>query len=114
MTDVSVTRSDGSQALAARWQDFSRWWLAELRETVPPGWLNWVDGDAVPKLLVWRDRDHAVCRLASVSGPLETRIPLHRFGAAALDAWLVECGLRRDQILAGPVIGRDLFFLRDR
>jgi general secretion pathway protein L len=38
---------------------------------------------------------------------------LHRFGAAALDAWLAECGLRRDQVIVGPVVGRDLFLQRD-
>ena len=26
-------------------------------------------------------------------------------------AW--KCGLRREQVMVGPVIGRDLFFLRD-
>jgi general secretion pathway protein L len=84
-----------------------------LRETVPSGWINWIDGDAKPRLLIWRDRDLIVCRLASAAGPVETRLPLSRFGAAALNAWLAECGLRREQVIVGPVIGRDLFFLRD-
>jgi general secretion pathway protein L len=113
MADVSVVRSGGFHALAARGQDFSRWWLSELRETVPSSWLNWLDGDAMPRLLVWRDRDFVVCRLASVAGPVETRLPLHRFGAASVNTWLAECGLRRDQVIIWPEVGRDLFFLRD-
>jgi general secretion pathway protein L len=113
MADISVARSDGFHVLAAWWQGFSRWWLSELRETVPSGWLSWVDGDAMPRLLIWRDRDLVVCRLASAAGPVETRLPLHRFGVAAVKDWLAECGLRREQVIVGPVIGRDLFFLRD-
>jgi general secretion pathway protein L len=113
MVNVSVARSDGFHALAARWQDFSRWWCSELRELVPPGWLSWVDGDAVPKLLIWRDHDIVCCRLASASGPVEARFPLRGFGAAAISAWLEKCGLSREQVRLGSVIGRDLFFLRD-
>jgi general secretion pathway protein L len=113
MVDVSVARSDGFQVLAARWQDFARWWLSELRELVPPGWLNWVDGDAIPRLLIWREHDLVACKLVSVGGPVETRLPLHRFGAAALNAWLAESGIGREQVMVGPVISRDLFLLRD-
>jgi general secretion pathway protein L len=113
MTEVSVARSDGFHALAARWKDFSRWWISELREVVPARWLGWVDEDVIPRLLIWRDRDLVVCRLTSVAGPVETRFPLRRSGAAVLNAWLAENGLRREQVMVGPVIGRDLFFLRD-
>ncbi|MDB5639689.1 MAG: hypothetical protein JWP51_4597 [Bradyrhizobium sp.] len=113
MADISVARSDGFHVLAAWCQGFSRWWLSELRETVPSDWLSWVDGDAMPRLLIWRDRDLVVCRLASAAGPIETRLPLHRFGVAAIKDWLAECGLRRQQVIVGPVIGRDLFFLRN-
>ncbi len=113
MADISVVRSDSFHALAARGQDFSRWWISELREVVPSRWLSWADDDVIPRLLIWRDRDLVVCRLASVAGPLETRLPLHRFALAALIAWLAECGLRREQVILGQVIGRDLFFLRD-
>jgi general secretion pathway protein L len=113
MADVSAARSDGFHALAVWWQDFSRWWLSQLRETVPSGWLNWVDGDAMPRLLVWRDRDFVVCRLASVAGLVEMRLALRHFGAAALGAWLAECGFSREQVFVGTVIERDLFLLRD-
>lgn len=113
MADVSVARSDGFHIIAARWQDFARWWLSELRQTVPSEWLSWIDGDAMPRLLIWRDGDAVACRLLLIAGPVETRLPLHQFGPAALDAWLAECGLRREKVVLGPVIGRDLFFLRD-
>jgi general secretion pathway protein L len=113
MTEVSVARSDSFHALAARWQDFSRWWLSELRETVPSRWLDWVDGDSMPRALIWRDHDLVVCMLASAAGAVDTRFPLHRFGAAVLNTWLAENGLRREQVMVGPVVGRDLFFLRN-
>jgi general secretion pathway protein L len=113
MADVSVARSDGIHALAALGQSFARWWLSELRQMIPSGWLSWVDGDAVPRLLIWRDRDFVVCRLSSVTGMIEARLPIEGFGVAGLTAWLSECGLRREQVIIGPVIGRDLFLLRD-
>jgi general secretion pathway protein L len=113
MADGSVARSDGFHLLAVRWRDFTRWWLSELRATIPSGWLNWVDSEAVPRLLIWRDFDLVVCRLGLISGPVEMRLPLHHFGAAALNAWLAEHGFKRDQVMAGAVVERDLFFLRD-
>ncbi len=113
MVDMSVAGSDGFQAIVARWNDFARWWVSELRELVPADWLGWVDGDAIPRLLILRDHDRIVCRLSSVREPAEAQFPLQSFGAGALDAWLGRCGLRREQVLVGSVIGRDLFFLRD-
>jgi general secretion pathway protein L len=113
MVDVSVARSDGFHVLGARWQNFSRWWLSELREVVPSRWISWADDDVIPRLLIRRDRDVVVCGLASVAGPVERRFPLRRFGVAVLNAWLAENGLRREQVMVGPVIGRDLFFVRD-
>lgn len=113
MAEVSVARSDGLHALATRWQDFSRWWISELRALVPAGWLSWVDDEVIPRLLIWRDQDFVVCRLASAEGPVEARFPLHHFGTATLTAWLAQIGLGRKQVMVGPVIGRDLFFLRD-
>jgi general secretion pathway protein L len=113
MTEISVARSDGFHALAARWQGFSRWWISGLQEVVPSRWLSWAADDVIPRLLIRRDRELVVCRLASIAGPVETRFPLHRFGAAVLNAWLAENGLTREQVTVGPVIGRDLFFLRD-
>ena len=80
---------------------------------IPSGWLDWVDSEAMPRLLIWRDLDSIVCRLGLVSGPVETRLPIHGFGATALSAWLAECGFRRDQVIAGPWLGRGLFFVRD-
>jgi general secretion pathway protein L len=112
-TEVSVAGSDGFHALAARAQDFSRWWAAELRQLVPSRWLSWAADDVLPRLLIWRDRDLAVCSLASAAGPVQTQFPLRGFGAAALNSWLAERGLRRDQVMVGPVIGNDSYFLRD-
>jgi general secretion pathway protein L len=113
MVDVSVARYGGLHSLAVRWEDFSRWWLSELRETVPSRWLGWVDDDVVPRLLIWRDGELVVCKLASDVGSIEMRFPRHHFSAAALDAWLVESGLGREEVMVGPVIGRELFFIRD-
>jgi len=113
MAEISVARPDGFQALAARWQDFSRWWFCELRKVLPPRWVSWAADDAVPRLLISRDRDIASCRLSCVDGPVEGRFPLHRFGPAVLNAWLADNGRSRDQVMVGPVVGRDLFFLRD-
>jgi general secretion pathway protein L len=113
MAELSVAQPGSLHALAARGRDFSRWWLSELRAIVPSGWLDWVDGEAMPNLLIWRDRDVVACRLVSAAGPVETRLPLRGFGAAAIEAWLKERGLARDQVSVGPVVGRDLFLLRE-
>ena len=113
MAEMSVARVDGFHALAARWQDFSRWWISELRQVVPSRWLGWADHDVIPRLLIWRDRDLVVCRLASVAGSVESRFPLHDFDAAVINGWLAGNGLGREQVMVGPVIGHDRFFLRD-
>ena len=112
MADVSVARSDVLHALAERWQVFSRWWLSEFRELVPPRWVHWVDGEAVTRLLIWRDGNDVVCRLSTTTGQVEDRFPLQGFGPAVLNVWLGECGLRREQVIIGPVIPRDWFLLR--
>ena len=112
MVDISVARSDGLLAVATSWQHFSRWWLLELRQLVPLGWLGWVDGEASSRFLISRDRNSIVCQSSSASGPVEVQFPLQEFEAGVLNAWLVSCGLRREQVLIGPVIRRDLFFVR--
>jgi general secretion pathway protein L len=110
MVDVSVARADGLQLFGARWQEFSRWWLSEFRQLIPSGWL---DGDAMRRLLIWRDRDLVFCRLVSDEVELETQFALDGFGKGALIEWLAEKGLSREQVMVGAAIGRDLFFLRD-
>ena len=113
MAEISLTRSDGLPALFARWRGFAAWWRSELRKAVPAAWLKWIDRDACPRLLIWRDGDLAVCQLASASGPMETQIPLDRFSAADITAWLAECGLSRDQVMTGPLLNPQLFLQRD-
>ncbi len=113
MTEISVARSDGMRAVAGRWQDFSRWWFAELREAVPARWLRWADDDAFPRLLISRDHDAAVCRLTSRDKAVEAQFPLRRFGQAVLNAWLAENDLRREEVIVGSVIDSELFLLRD-
>jgi general secretion pathway protein L len=113
MADVSAARSSGFHVLTAWWQGFARWWLSGLREAVPPGWLDWADGEAMPRLMIWRDHDVVICRLTSAAGTVEARLPLQRFGAAALDGWLAKRGLRREQVIVGTVLSRERFFLRD-
>jgi len=113
MAEVSAARSDGLHVLATRWREFSQWWISELRAAVPAGWLGWVDDEVIPRLLIWREQDFALCALATAGGPVEARFPLHHFGTATLAAWLAQIGLGRNQVMVGPVIGRDLFLLRD-
>jgi general secretion pathway protein L len=111
MADVSIVRADSLQALAGRWQAFGRWWLSELRELVPPGWLHWVDGEAIPQLLIRRDGSEIACRLSG-GDQVEDRLPLQGFGPAALNRWLAKRGLDREQVTIAPVIQRDCFLLR--
>ena len=100
VADASVARPGGLNVLAARWQEFSRWWLAELRAILPSGWLTWLEGEALPRLLMWRDRDLVVCRLALPAGTIEVRLPVVSF-KAMLNAWLAEHGLGREQVMIG-------------
>src|SRR5579875_2036686 len=99
MPDASVARPGGFSVLVVRWQEFSRWWLAELRETLPATWLSRLDGKAPPELLMRRDRDFVVCRLALASGTVEARLSAVCF-KKLLHAWLVEHGFGREQIMA--------------
>jgi general secretion pathway protein L len=112
VADTSIARTGGLHALWSWWGGFARWWLAELRLAVPASWLDWAKGEATPRVLVRRDQDFVVCHLASAAGPLEGRFPPETFGTAALEAWLMECGLARENVFVGPVLGRELFFLR--
>jgi general secretion pathway protein L len=103
----------GLDLLTTRWRSFSAWWLAGFFEVVPHGWLGWLNGHAVPRLLIRREGDFVVCEIQSAAVTAVTNIPLQRFGTPALDAWLVDCNLLRSQIRLGVKIDRKLFFVRD-
>lgn len=113
MANVSALQSGALQLLAARWQRFARWWLSGLKEVIPSAWLDWADGEAKPKVIIWRDADAVVCRLTSAAGAVEVRFSAAGFDAATLATWLVEQGLSRDEVMVGSVISRQLFFLRE-
>jgi general secretion pathway protein L len=113
VADVSVARAGAFHVLTAWGKSFAQWWLSGLRGTVPPHWLEWADGEGTPTVTVWRDGDCVACRMASPTGPVETRIPLQHFGAAALEKWLAEQGASRQQAIVEPLVSRDLFFLRE-
>ena len=113
VADVSVARAGGFHVLTAWGKSFAQWWLSGLRGAVPPHWLEWADGEGTPTVTVWRDGDCVACRMASPTGPVETRIPLQHFGAAALEKWLAEQGVTRQQAIVEPLVSRDLFFLRE-
>src|ERR1700712_2480407 len=109
MAYVSAARSGASQLVTARWQGFARWWLSGLKEVVPPAWLDWADGEALPKVMVRRDAETVVCRLTSHAGVVEGRLTAAGFDATALTAWLAQQGLSRNEVTIGPVISCDLF-----
>jgi general secretion pathway protein L len=113
MAYVSASRSGVSQLVNANWQRFARWWLLGLKEVIPAAWLDWADGEAKPKVTLWHDADAVVCRLKLATGLEEVRLPAARFDAAMLATWLGENGLSRDEVRVGPVISRELFFLRE-
>jgi general secretion pathway protein L len=113
MAEAAVIRSNGLPVLTARWQSFIGWWLAEFRATIPSNWQSWIKSEEPPVLLIRRDRDFVICEITSATVASERRFPLSLFNAAALSAWLSECGLTRDQVMAGPAIDRSLFFLRE-
>ena len=76
MANVSAIQSGASQLVMASWQRFARWWLSGLKEVIPAAWLDWADGEAKPKVMVWCDADAVVCRLTSAAGAVEVRFPL--------------------------------------
>ncbi len=110
MADASVVQTDGLHALAGRWQAFRHWWLSEFRKLIPPSWLHWVNGEAIPRLLIRRDGNEIVCTLSVRE--VEDRFPLHGFGPAALNGWLAQRGLGREQVTIALVIPRACFLLR--
>lgn len=113
MANVSAIQSGASQLMAARWQRFARWWLSGLKEVIPAAWLDWADGEAKPKVMIWCDADAVVCRLTSAASTVEVRFSAVGFDAATLATWLVENGLSRDEVMVGSVLSRQLFFLRE-
>lgn len=112
VADLSVARSGGLHVLAARWQDFSRWWVAGLRDTLPAGWVGWVEGEAPARLVIRLEGNEVACRLGLSTGAVEARLPAVRF-KEALDVWLAQLGIERERITVGPVLGSDVFLLRD-
>jgi general secretion pathway protein L len=108
-----IVRFYGTGQLSARWRDLSAWWLAGLLETLPHGRLGWIQGQAIPRLLVCREGDSVLCEIQSITDPAAAKIPLRTFGAPVLDAWLSEHNLTRGQIRIGAKIDRKLFFVRD-
>lgn len=113
MAYVSAARSGALHVLAARWQGFARWWLSGLKEVIPPAWLDWADGEAIPKVTIWHDDEAVVCRLTSATGTVEARLPSAGFDVTTLATWLTAQGLNREEVIIGPVISRHLFFLRE-
>jgi general secretion pathway protein L len=113
MAEGAVIRSNDLRGLTARWRGFVSWWLAEFGAAVPSDWQSRINGEAAPVLLIKRDRDFVICEITSTTVSVERRFPLRLFGAAALGAWLGECGLARDQVIAGLVMDRSLLFLRE-
>jgi len=113
MSNEWVVRSQGIEAIAARWQDFRRWWLSGLDETVPQGWLAWIRGETIPRLMIRRDRDFVICNLIAPDISKEMRTSLHNFGLLRLDAWLSECNLTVKQVSVGVAVDRELFFVRN-
>jgi general secretion pathway protein L len=113
MAEGAVIRSNGLPGLIALWQGFVNWWLAEFRAAVPSDWQSRINGEAAPVLLIKRDRDFVICEITSAKVSAERRFPLRLFGSAVLSTWLGECGLTRDQMIAGLALDRSLFFPRE-
>jgi general secretion pathway protein L len=112
MTNEWVARPNRIDALATHWQRFSQWWLRGLRETAPTGWLPWIHGQSIPRLMIRRDRDQVICRLVATDLSKEMRTSPHGFGLPALNAWLSECNLRLNQVSVGVAVDRERFFTR--
>jgi general secretion pathway protein L len=106
-------RAGGLHVLNAWGKGFAQWWLSGLRDAVPARWREWAEREATPQVALWRDGDCVTCRLTSAKVPAEIRIPLPLFNAAALEQWLIEQGVSREQTAVAPVISRELFFLRE-
>jgi general secretion pathway protein L len=113
MAEGAVARSNGLPGLTARWQSFVSWWFAEFGAAIPSKWQSWIEGEAAPVLLIRRDRDFVICEITAAAVASERRFPASLFSAAALGAWLSECGLTRDQVMAGAAIDRSLFLRRE-
>src|SRR6266481_5994120 len=102
MAEVAVF--NGLPVFSMHCQRFIGWWLAEFRAAIPSKWQSWIRGEEAPVLLVRRDRDVVICEMTSGTTASERRFPLRLFGAAAVSAWLDECGLNREQVMAGLAI----------
>ena len=113
VADLPLARAGGLRVFTAWGKGFAQWWLSGLRDAVPARWREWAEGEARPQVTVWREDDSVACRLVSAAGPTETRIPLSLFSAAVLEQWLTEQGVTREQATIGPVISRDIFFVRE-
>src|SRR3569832_2285508 len=99
MAYVSADRSGASHFLAARWQRFAEWYLSGLKEVVPPGWLDWADGEAIPRVTMRPDGDTILCRLTSATATGEARLPSAGFDPTTLADWGAAQGLKREQVI---------------
>lgn len=108
---IAAGSSKGLQLVSAWSHAFAQWWLKELREALPSGWLGWADQTAKPALTLWRESAGVACRLAAGGRTIEKLLPPGDTRAVA--GWLSEHGLEVEDVALGLAIPRDQFFVRD-
>ncbi|MBK3665371.1 PilN domain-containing protein [Bradyrhizobium diazoefficiens] len=113
MVGVSEIRPFDRETLSLGWRQFTHWWMAELREAVPPSWRPLLDRRARPTCFVSGTNDAVTCELVQDGRTVQQQFPAAAFGGPALLEWLDQVGLRRDQVLFGVVLAEDLFLRRD-
>ena len=113
MASLSEIRSFDRETIALRWRQFALWWSGEFRLAMPAAWRPLLDGRVLPCVFISCSRDSVVCELNADARTIQQSFPVAEFDGSALRAWLGQLGLRRDQVLVGPVIAEDLFLRRN-
>jgi general secretion pathway protein L len=96
------------------WRGFARWWLAELRQAMPKGWLDLVQGRTPPQLLIRAADGILYCTLTNSSGERwERRVPVSGIGDRGLLSVFDAFGLSRNETRIGFVVNHDAFLVRE-
>ena len=112
-TDAVPIAAKGFEALHARTRAFSRWWLAELRATLPQSLLSRIGADARPCLSLAFEDSGVRGRLSGRAVVAESAWSAKACGLYAISEWLATHALRREDVNLVVELQAGLFFRRD-
>ncbi|WP_024516254.1 PilN domain-containing protein [Bradyrhizobium sp. Tv2a-2] len=113
-TDAVTIAAKSFEALRAQTRTLARWWLAELRATLPQRVWSRIDSAARPCLsLAALAGEHVRGRLRTAKGVAEFTWSTTECSPHSVAEWLATQELRRDDVTVAIELDADRFFRRD-